>query len=159
MEPPFEPFPAREPSHEVGDHASQPVACRRDDEACDGLAHGRKHGDIQGVGAERDYRCGEDVAEKQAEQAPVFEPEHQESSFSTAMNALWGTCTVPIWRMRFLPSFCFSSSASRAACAYGSHRLRSTSRSRPCAPASRSRGLLSWPLSPPESGCRTAVWG
>ena len=34
---------------------------------------------------------------------------HQ-SSFNTAMNALWGTWTVPIWRIRFLPSFCFSRS-------------------------------------------------
>ena len=29
---------------------------------------------------------------------------------STLMNASLGTCTVPTWRMRFLPSFCFSSS-------------------------------------------------
>ncbi len=35
---------------------------------------------------------------------------HQESSLRTAMKALWGTWTVPIWRIRFLPSFCFSSS-------------------------------------------------
>ena len=33
----------------------------------------------------------------------------QESIFSTAINASLGTCTVPNWRMRFLPSFCFSS--------------------------------------------------
>ena len=26
------------------------------------------------------------------------------------MNASLGTCTEPSWRMRFLPSFCFSSS-------------------------------------------------
>ena len=32
------------------------------------------------------------------------------SIFSTAMNASLGTCTLPSWRMRFLPSFCFSSS-------------------------------------------------
>ena len=32
------------------------------------------------------------------------------SSFSTDMNASWGTSTLPSWRMRFLPSFCFSSS-------------------------------------------------
>ena len=34
------------------------------------------------------------------------------SSFilSTARNASLGTSTVPNWRMRFLPSFCFSSS-------------------------------------------------
>lgn len=32
------------------------------------------------------------------------------SSLSTAMNASWGTSTEPSCRMRFLPSFCFSSS-------------------------------------------------
>src|SRR5258708_24120261 len=32
------------------------------------------------------------------------------SSFSTARNASCGTSTFPIWRIRFLPSFCFSSS-------------------------------------------------
>ena len=35
---------------------------------------------------------------------------HYSSSFSTDMNASWGTSTLPSWRMRFLPSFCFSSS-------------------------------------------------
>ena len=36
---------------------------------------------------------------------------HYESSiFSTCMNASLGISTVPNWRMRFLPSFCFSSS-------------------------------------------------
>ena len=34
----------------------------------------------------------------------------QSFSFNTARNASWGTSTDPIWRMRFLPSFCFSSS-------------------------------------------------
>ena len=33
-----------------------------------------------------------------------------QSIFSTAMNASLGTATLPTWRMRFLPSFCFSSS-------------------------------------------------
>lgn len=33
-----------------------------------------------------------------------------ESIFKTAINASLGICTVPNWRMRFLPSFCFSSS-------------------------------------------------
>ena len=32
-----------------------------------------------------------------------------EESLSTAINASCGTSTVPKWRMRFLPSFCFSS--------------------------------------------------
>ena len=32
------------------------------------------------------------------------------SSFSTLRKAFWGISTLPIWRMRFLPSFCFSSS-------------------------------------------------
>ena len=36
---------------------------------------------------------------------------HQfQSIFRTARNASLGTCTVPNWRIRFLPSFCFSSS-------------------------------------------------
>ena len=34
----------------------------------------------------------------------------QESIFSTAMNASLGICTVPNWRIRFFPSFCFSKS-------------------------------------------------
>lgn len=34
----------------------------------------------------------------------------QLSSFSTLMNASCGTSTVPSWRIRFLPSFCFSRS-------------------------------------------------
>ena len=34
---------------------------------------------------------------------------HQ-SIFRTARKASLGTCTVPNWRIRFLPSFCFSSS-------------------------------------------------
>ena len=34
----------------------------------------------------------------------------QSSSLRTAMKASWGTSTVPSWRIRFLPSFCFSSS-------------------------------------------------
>ena len=34
----------------------------------------------------------------------------QESIFSTAIKASEGTCTVPNWRIRFLPSFCFSNS-------------------------------------------------
>ena len=33
-----------------------------------------------------------------------------QSILSTARKASLGTCTVPNWRMRFLPSFCFSSS-------------------------------------------------
>ncbi len=33
-----------------------------------------------------------------------------QSIFRTARNASLGTWTVPNWRMRFLPSFCFSSS-------------------------------------------------
>ena len=32
------------------------------------------------------------------------------SSFKTAMNASVGSCTVPKFRIFFLPSFCFSSS-------------------------------------------------
>ena len=32
------------------------------------------------------------------------------SSLSTAVNASLGTCTVPSWRIFFLPSFCFSRS-------------------------------------------------
>src|SRR5262249_26364792 len=32
------------------------------------------------------------------------------STFSAAMNASCGMSTLPNWRMRFLPSFCFSSS-------------------------------------------------
>ena len=32
------------------------------------------------------------------------------SNLSTLINASWGTSTVPNWRIRFLPSFCFSSS-------------------------------------------------
>ena len=35
---------------------------------------------------------------------------HSSSSFRTAMKASLGTDTVPKVRMRFLPSFCFSSS-------------------------------------------------
>ena len=35
---------------------------------------------------------------------------HSSSSFSTLMNAFCGISTEPTWRMRFLPSFCFSSS-------------------------------------------------
>ncbi len=35
---------------------------------------------------------------------------YQSSSLSTAINASLGTATVPNWRIRFLPSFCFSSS-------------------------------------------------
>lgn len=35
---------------------------------------------------------------------------HHESIFRTARNASLGTCTVPNWRIRFFPSFCFSSS-------------------------------------------------
>jgi hypothetical protein len=34
----------------------------------------------------------------------------QASIFSAARNADWGISTLPNWRMRFLPSFCFSSS-------------------------------------------------
>ena len=34
----------------------------------------------------------------------------RQSIFKTAMNASDGTATLPTWRMRFLPSFCFSSS-------------------------------------------------
>ena len=33
-----------------------------------------------------------------------------QSSFNTARNASCGTSTLPTWRIRFLPSFCFSSS-------------------------------------------------
>ena len=33
-----------------------------------------------------------------------------ESIFKTARKASLGTCTFPNWRIRFLPSFCFSSS-------------------------------------------------
>lgn len=40
---------------------------------------------------------------------PATRAGHQ-SILSTARNADWGTCTEPIWRMRFLPAFCFSSS-------------------------------------------------
>ncbi len=32
------------------------------------------------------------------------------SIFKAARKALWGISTLPNWRMRFLPSFCFSSS-------------------------------------------------
>ena len=46
---------------------------------------------------------------------------------STLMNASLGSDTVPIWRMRFLPSFCFSSSfffaRDIAAVAFGKHVL------------------------------------
>ena len=38
-----------------------------------------------------------------------IDPGHQLMR-STLMNASLGTCTEPTWRMRFLPSFCFSSS-------------------------------------------------
>lgn len=34
----------------------------------------------------------------------------RQSIFNTARNADCGTSTEPIWRMRFLPAFCFSSS-------------------------------------------------
>ena len=37
------------------------------------------------------------------------EPPHS-SSRSAAMNASWGTSTRPMFFIRFLPSFCFSSS-------------------------------------------------
>ena len=36
--------------------------------------------------------------------------ENYSSSLRTAMKASWGTSTLPSWRMRFLPSFCFSRS-------------------------------------------------
>ena len=39
-----------------------------------------------------------------------FLTRRQPSIFSTAMNASPVSCTVPNWRIRFLPSFCFSSS-------------------------------------------------
>ena len=49
------------------------------------------------------------------------------SILSTARNASLGTETVPNWRMRFLPSFCFSSSFffrdDVAAVALGQHVL------------------------------------
>ena len=35
---------------------------------------------------------------------------HSSSSFNTLMNAFCGISTLPIWRILFLPSFCFSSS-------------------------------------------------
>ena len=35
---------------------------------------------------------------------------YSSSSFSTDINAFCGTSTLPIWRIRFFPSFCFSSS-------------------------------------------------
>jgi len=41
---------------------------------------------------------------------PYSAPRCYSSILSTAMNASLGTCTLPSWRMRFLPSFCFSSS-------------------------------------------------
>ena len=37
-------------------------------------------------------------------------PPSRQSIFKTAMNASLGTDTLPTWRMRFLPSFCFSKS-------------------------------------------------
>ena len=40
----------------------------------------------------------------------LFLKQRSQSIFRTAMNASLGTDTVPTWRMRFLPSFCFSSS-------------------------------------------------
>ena len=43
-------------------------------------------------------------------QGGILRPVGQESIFSTARKASLGTCTVPNWRIRFLPSFCFSSS-------------------------------------------------
>ena len=36
--------------------------------------------------------------------------ENYSSSLRTAMKASWGTSTLPSWRIRFLPSFCFSRS-------------------------------------------------
>ena len=35
---------------------------------------------------------------------------HSSSSFRTLMKASWGIWTLPNWRIRFLPSFCFSRS-------------------------------------------------
>lgn len=40
--------------------------------------------------------------------SPFPTHKHQSSNFNTAKNASCGTSTVPICRIRFLPSFCFS---------------------------------------------------
>ncbi len=45
-----------------------------------------------------------------AERYVNVQSRRHQSIFRTAMNASLGTDTVPTWRMRFLPSFCFSSS-------------------------------------------------
>ena len=56
-------------------------------------------------GKDIDAACGQ-LANKNAagEQAPASD----QSSLRTAKKADCGTSTEPIWRMRFLPFFCFS---------------------------------------------------
>ena len=58
------------------------------------------------LGSRKDAVAGEtDRGLRRGAQGPGYE-----SIFSTARNASLGTCTVPNWRIRFFPSFCFSSS-------------------------------------------------
>ena len=40
----------------------------------------------------------------------IVRARHYSSTFRIAMNASWGTSTLPMAFMRFLPAFCFSSS-------------------------------------------------
>ncbi len=48
--------------------------------------------------------------EKSGNNMSLCSSKRGQSIFSTARNADCGTSTLPIWRMRFLPFFCFSSS-------------------------------------------------
>ena len=76
LEPFFEPFPFAEPAHAVGDETSQPVAQGGHDEAGDRLSGRCQHRDIECIGAERHDGRGENISEKQAQQAEFFESEH-----------------------------------------------------------------------------------
>ena len=51
-----------------------------------------------------------DVADDRDPRQRLLRPAPSPSSESTARNASWGTSTVPMIFMRFLPFFCFSSS-------------------------------------------------
>ena len=84
-----------------------PLLFRNMSVSCKAQTDGRRAGD------RRDGRIiitGETGFFQLAEKRPPLPmPELQESILSTAINASLGTCTLPNCRIRFLPSFCFSS--------------------------------------------------
>jgi len=62
------------------------------------------------IGPASYFKYSRTGARTRTSERPGCRPEGYSSIFSTAMNASCGTSTLPTCFIRFLPSFCFSSS-------------------------------------------------